>query len=256
MLQDHSFLWHYLWVAPDILQLVLCFFLWKRGLIRDFPAFFAFALVTGIGELVMYAADLLPFISPTGYWYVVWATEIVASVLKFAVIGEIFSKVLSDYASVAELGKILIQWVGAIFVLGAVLVASYAPKGQFVPITTGADLLLQSIFLVECGVLVFVFLFTSYFHLHWPKQVFGVALGLSTSACVYLATWGLINNAGLPAPKRALLALFNRVAFHFEVFVWFYYLLVPQQVPVQIPAPLPENSLALWNRELERLLHQ
>jgi hypothetical protein len=256
MLQAHSFLWNYLWVAPDILQLVLCLFLWKRRLIRDFPAFFAFALITAISELVLYAADLLPFISGLTYWGMRWAGEVVAGVLKFAVIGEIFSKLFGDYASLARLGKILIQWVGATFVFGAVLAAGYAPKYQFAGIITGADLLLQSIYLIECGVLVFIFLFASYFHLRWPRQVFGIALGLGASACVYLATWGLINNALLPAAKRDLLVLINGSAFHLEVLIWFYYLLVPQHAPVRIPAPLPENNLALWNRELERLLHQ
>jgi hypothetical protein len=256
MLQAHSFVWHYLWVAPDLLQLVLCFFLWQRRLIRDFPAFFAFALITAISELVLYAADVLPFVSALTYWKMTWATEIISGVLKFAVIGEIFSKLFGRYASVARLGRILIQWVGATSVFGAVLTAAYAPKYQFAGITTGADLLLQSMYLIECGALVFIFLFASYFHLRWPRQVFGIALGLGASACVYLATWGLINNAALPAAKRHLLVLINGSAFHLEVLIWFYYLLVPQHTPVQIPASLPENNLALWNRELERLLHQ
>jgi hypothetical protein len=256
MLQAHSFLWHYLWVAPDVLQLVLCFFLWKRRLIRDFPAFFAYLLIIAINELVLYAADLLPFISAMTYWWMTWAAVIVAGVLKFALIGEIFSKLFGGYASVARLGRISIQWVGAIFVFAAALTAGFAPKYQFVGIITGADLLVQSIYLIECGLLVFIFLFASYFHLRWPRQIFGIALGLSISVCVHLATWGLINNAGLPASKRVLLVLLNGSAFHLGVLIWFYYLLVPERAPVQTPTPLPENNLALWNRELERLLQQ
>jgi hypothetical protein len=254
MPQAHSFLWHYLWVAPDVLQLLLCFFLWKRRLIREFPAFFAFLLLTGVGELTLYAADQLPSVSGLTYWRMVWAEDIVESVLKFAVIAEIFAKILGGYASVARLGKVLIQWSGAILVFAAALAAGNAPRRPLVGIESGANLLEQSIFLIECGVLVFIFLLSFYFHLRWPRRVFGITLGLSLSACVYLATWALIINAGLSVEKRDLLVLLRGTTFHLEVLLWFYYMLVAERAPVQTPVPLPENNLALWNRELERLL--
>jgi hypothetical protein len=256
MLQSHSFLWHYLWVAPDVLQLLLCFFLWKRRLIRQFPAFFAFLLVTGVGELTLYVADLLPNVSGVTYWRMDWAEALLEGVLKLAVIAEIFAKVFGAYASVARLGKVLIEWAGVILVFAAALAAGYAPKRPLAGIESGADLLEQSIFLIELGVLVFIFLLSSYFHLRWPRKVFGIAFGLSLSACVYLAAWALINNAGLSVAKRDLLVLLKGSTFQLEVLVWFYYLLVPERAPVQTPAPLPENNLALWNRELERLLQQ
>jgi hypothetical protein len=254
MLQAHSFLWHYLWVAPDALQLLLCLFLWKRRLTRRFPAFFLFALISGVAELLLYAADLLPSVSAETYWHMDWATTLMEGVLKFAVIAEIFSEVFGAYASVARLGKSLIQWAGVVFVFAAALAAVYAPRYPFAGIIFGANLLQQSTFLVECGVLVFIFLLSSYFHLRWPRPVFGIALGLSISACVHLATWGLITNAGLPSEKLVLLDFLNGTSFHLEVLIWFYYLLVPERAPVQSSAPLPENNLALWNRELERLL--
>jgi hypothetical protein len=254
MLQAHSFLWHYLWVAPDALQLVLCFFLWKRRLIREFPAFFAFLLLTGVGELTLYAADLLPSVSGVTYWDMVWGEDILESVLKFAVLAEVFGKLFGAYASVARLGKVLIQWAGAMLVFAAALAAGNAPRRPLVGIVSGTHLLEQSIFLIECGVLVLIFLLSSYFHLRWPRKVFGIALGLSLSACVYLATWALIINAGLSAKELDLLVFLKGSAFHLEVLLWFYYLLLPERAPVLTPAPLPENNLALWNRELERLL--
>lgn len=250
----HSLLWHYLWVAPDVLQLLLCFFLWKRRLIREFPAFFAFLLLTSVGELTLYAADQLPSVSGLTYWRMVWAEDIGESVLKFAVIAEIFARVFGAYASVARLGKVLIQWSGAILVFAAALAAGNAPRRPVVGIESGANLLEQSIFLIEGGVLVFIFLLSFYFHLRWPRKVFGIALGLSLSACVYLATWALIINAGLSLEKRDLLVLLRGTTFHLEVLLWFYYMLVPERAPAQTTIPLPENSLALWNRELERLL--
>ena len=67
MLQAHSFLWHYLWVAPNLLLPVLAAFLWKRGTARRFPAFFAFAILSSIGQLAVYAADILRSIPALGF---------------------------------------------------------------------------------------------------------------------------------------------------------------------------------------------
>ncbi len=41
--------------------------------------------------------------------------------------------------------------------------------------------------------------------------------------------------------------------YHVCVLIWFYYLLVPQKSAAASAAPVPENSLAIWNQELERL---
>jgi hypothetical protein len=44
--------------------------------------------------------------------------------------------------------------------------------------------------------------------------------------------------------------------YHICVLIWFYYLLVPQKVAAKPAVSLPEDNLAVWNRELERLIHQ
>ena len=255
MLQAHSFLWHYLWVAPHLLLLVLGLLLWKRRNAHQFPAFFAYALLGGISPLFLYAADVLPFVSPYAYWYIDWADLALQAALKFVLIGEIFALVFGAYASLARLGKLIIRGVSAVLVLAAVLAAAYAPQSDPFPIIYGANLLEQTTYIVECGVLVAIFLFAAYFHLEWPRKIFGIALGLSVSACVHLATWAMIANGGLTHTARVYLVFVNMAAFHLCVLLWFYYLLVPGKVTAKAAVPLPENSLDLWNRELERLVH-
>ncbi len=255
MLQAHSFLWHYLWLAPNFFLLILAAILWRRGTARQFPVFLAFAILGGIGQLFVYAADILPFVSGYAYWYVDWADLVLEAVLKFVLIGEIFALVFGAYPSVARLGKLTIRGAGAVLILAAVLAAAYAPQSDSVGIIAGANLFEQTTYLVECGVLVAIFLFSAFFHLQWPRKVFGIALGLSFSACVHLATWAMIANGGLTHSTRVLLVFVNMAAFHLCVLLWFYYLLVPGRVTAKSAIPLPENTLDLWNRELERLVH-
>jgi hypothetical protein len=79
-------------------------------------------------------------------------------------------------------------------------------------------------------------------------------LGLGISACAHLATWAVIANASPSERIRTLLAFVNMATYHFAVLIWFYYLLKPGKVAAKSAIALPENNLALWNRELERLL--
>jgi hypothetical protein len=256
MLRAHSFLWHYLWLGPNILLLVLGVYLWRRGSRREYPAFVAFAILSAFGQLVVYIADVLPSVSPWTYWRVDWGNLILEGVLKFVLIGEVFGLLFGSYASIAKLGQTIIRVIGIGLVFAAAWAAAYAPKYELVGLVSGATLLEQSIFFIESGLLLFIFLFASYFRLSWPRLLFGISVGLSISACVHLATWALITNLGIPQSKWILLVFLNMATFHVCVLIWFYYLLVPLRVSAKPSVPLPENNLAVWNRELERLLQQ
>jgi hypothetical protein len=253
MLQAHSFLWHYLWVVPNVLLFTLAFFAWQRKLHKQFPVFVTFAVLGALEQLVVYAADVLPAVSPESFWRVFWAGLLIEALIKFALIGEIFVHVFGKYASVAKLGTVMIRAVGVVLVLIAVITAAYAPKDSLFGIVSGAHILEQTIYMVECGLLLFIFIFSAYFHLSWHRAAFGIALGLSISACVHLATWAVIANGGFH-DQRQVLDLLNMATYHFCVLIWFYYLLVPQRIVTTSTVPLPENNLEVWNRELERLM--
>jgi magnesium-transporting ATPase (P-type) len=121
---------------------------------------------------------------------------------------------------------------------------------------SGFHVLEQTVFVIELGLIVFLFLFAAYFHLSWNRLSFGVLLGLSISAGEHLATWALIANASPSEHTRTLFGFIGMATYHVCVLIWFYYVLVPQKVVKESVVPLPENNLALWNRELERLLQQ
>jgi hypothetical protein len=257
MLQAHSFLWHYLWVAPNLLLLVLAGLIWRRQLHKQFPVFLVFAVVIAIEQLTVYAADVLPSVSATNWWYVFWAGLLAEALVKFALIGEIFGSVFGLYPSVAKLGKLLISGVGVILVLLAAVVAAYTPKDNIYGIVSGAHVLELAIYLIECGLILSLFLFAAYCKLDWSRPCFGIALGLGVSACVHLATWALLANGNLSSRYRVSLDMLNMATYHVCVLIWFYYLLfTPKKVPKPGgPAP-PEHHLEVWNKELERLLHQ
>jgi hypothetical protein len=254
MLQAHSFLWNYLWVAPNVLLLALVFVLWKRGLSREFPSFVLFALISATGDLIVFGADVAPFISPVSFWRIDWANLLVESLLKFVLIGEVFSRVLKPYPSISNLGRILISGFGAVLVLGSGLIAAFSRGDTHLRLVAGFHLLEQTVFVIELGLIIFLFKFVAHFRLSWDRLSFGILLGLGISSCVHLAAWAVIANASPSEHTRTLFDFLDMATFHFCVLIWYYYVLVPGEVPKKSAVDLPENNLAVWNRELERLL--
>jgi hypothetical protein len=254
MLQAHSFLWHYLWVATDVLLLLLGVLMWRRNLQRQFPAFVAFAFLGAAEHLVLYAADLAPWVSAENFWRIVWVCLLVEVVLKLSVIAEIFSHLCGSYSSIARLGKNLIRGVGVVLVFVAVGAASFAQRDNPNWLISGEHLLEQTIYLIESGVLLSIFLFAAYFHLAWSTKTFGISLGLAISACVHLATWAVMAKGGLR--ERTLLDFLNMATYQICVLLWLYYLLGPEKAPRASVVRLPEHNLEVLNHELERLIHQ
>lgn len=257
MLQAHSYLWHYLWVAPNVLLLALAVLLWRQELQRRYPVFLAFVVVMAAEQLTVYAADVAPSVGPFTFWYVFWTGLLIEALLKFAVIGEIFGHVFGTYSSLAKLGKLLISAAGVLLVLVAAVVAAYTPKDNTYWIVSGAHVLEQTIYFIESGLILFLFVFAAFFKLHWEPKPFGIALGLGISACVHLATWALLANGNFSAQYRVFLDFLNMLTYHVSVLLWYYYLLAPEKRVIPAAGILvPGNNLEIWNRELERLLHQ
>jgi hypothetical protein len=261
LLQAHSWLWHYLWVAPNVLVFTLGLLLWRRGLHREFPAFTAFAILSAVGQFTVYAADLSPIVSGDNFWRTQCAYLVLEGVLKALLVAEIFSHTVGAFSSLAKVGKFLIRVVGTFLIFAATITAAYAPGDTSVAIISEAHLLEQSIFLIETGLLVFIFLFAAYFRLRMPRPMLGIALGLAISSCVHLAGWAFIANVAPSAVVRHLTDYIKAGVYHVCILIWFYYLFVPQKevahLAVLSPAvpPPDHHNLEVWNQELERLLH-
>lgn len=256
MLQPHSLLWHYLWIAPQILQTGLAIFLWRRRLYKLFPFFFAYLAFGALEQLTLYAMDVLPSVSSEAFWKAFWVGSIIEGTIKFGVIGELFFHLLQSRPVIAKLGSRLISGAGAAFVLMAVAAAAYTPiVHRQLLLISRAHVLLQSSYVVDCGLALFLFLFAAHFKLIWNHEAFGIALGFGIVWCEHMAAWALSAN-GAWLDKSYLLDFLNMATYHLCVLIWFYYLLVPQKSATTSAVSLPENNLDIWNRELERLLHQ
>ena len=68
----HSFLWHFLWLAPRALQILIAGMMVRRGLVRDFPIFFTYTVFQIISEGTLFIFDHNAAVSDYLYWYTYW----------------------------------------------------------------------------------------------------------------------------------------------------------------------------------------
>lgn len=228
--------------------------MWRRGLHRELPAFFCYTVFEAAGGGFIYAIDVSPSISATTYWRSSFLFLVVEAFIKFVVIGEVFNHLLRVYPPLGRLARVLISGVGTILVFTATLIAAYASPTTFWLISA-TRILGRSVSVVQCGLILFLFVFAAHFKLRWGRSVLGITLGFGIVASAYLTHWALMAD-WLFGQKSILLDFVIMATYQICVLIWFYYVLVPQKSATTSAVPLPEHSLELWNRELERLLQQ
>ncbi|MGC1373569.1 MAG: hypothetical protein WA824_15645, partial [Candidatus Sulfotelmatobacter sp.] len=141
MLQAHSLLWHYLWLAPDVLQLGLAVMLYRRGLHRRFPAFFTYTIYEAFETFTLYALDVLPSVSGETYWRAFWVSLIVGGVIKFAVIGELLRQLLGAWPALAKTGNRLLSSAGVALTFVAAIAAAHTTTDNAHWIVGGGEIL-------------------------------------------------------------------------------------------------------------------
>jgi hypothetical protein len=251
----HSLLWHFLWLASPVVQGIIVWLMIRRRLYREFPMFLLYTAFQVLFSPALFVLDHLSGVAIQQYWYANWAGNIVNVLLRFAIIYEIFHHIFRSYVALQSLGAFLIRWAVVLLLLAAVLVTIYAPaNADDYRILAGLKILNRTVSLVQCGLMLFLFFFSSYFGLSWRSHLFGIGFGLGILASVQLA----ISTFGVQAGRIEASGIVDLVwfgAYDCCVLLWLSYLLAPE--PARRPITgVPAHNLESWNLELQRLLQR
>lgn len=265
MLQAHSFLWHYLWLAPNVLGLILALCLWQREVRKRYPLFTCYLVFVALEQFCLYWMDISPRFSALSWWLAFWVGMILEGLLKFAVIAELLKHLLRTWPSIANLGRSVVTIVGVVLVLAAAVVAAYAAPDRAHWLVSGAHVVLQTIYIAQAGLIVSIFALAAYFRVPWERTSFGIAVGYAVVWCQHLAIWSLVADGVVR--NQVWVDFANTATYHVSMLIWFGYLLVPAKSWEFLKRPKPvsfaaspaiaissREELDLWNRELERLL--
>jgi|SRR5882762_5040851 len=209
-----------LWFAHPALQAVVAAIMLWRKVHRTFPIFFTYVVF----QIVAFALTF-PFREERFYtilFYSSWATTAVSVALGFKVIHEIFLDVFRPYHTLRDLGSLLFKWAGLVMLMVACVVAASAHPSQEDPLASGILTLQRSVRVVQCGLLLFLLVFSRYLGTSWRQKSFGVALGFGAFASVELS---LVAMSSLLDSQRVS-SFINMATYNLAILIWLGYMLI------------------------------
>jgi len=250
-------LWYCLWVTPHLLQGIIVYVMLRRKLHRQLPMFFLYSAFEILQFLVLFTISL-PFMHfEKGYAPVYSVGLAVSTAIRFGIIYELFVHFFRRYPALDGSGRLLVRGVTIVLLLVAIGLGVTAPEHSNDLLLNATYALDRTVSVLQCGLLISLFLFSRYFALWWRSQAFGIALGLGIFASVELAAsavWLHIGSFGNAAVNLITMATYNCCCV-----IWIIYLVAEdrtwQHPRKTVPKP-PKYDLEIWNQELQRLLQQ
>ncbi len=236
-----------LWITPALLMALIAAVMRYRHLHRELPAFFCYAIFIALRTPILFYVF---HHNPLAYSLLYWVAEAGSAVLGFAAIYEVFRHLFQAREGTLRLGLMLFRWTAGLFVLLAVVAAALAYQSDASWVEAAVVSLTQGVRLVQCGLLLFLFLFSYFSGLTWRSQELGIALGFGLFASVQLASVAMQAHQGLASFQTWRWV--NMASYNCAVLVWAVYLLA-QRVEVAVAAPVT-TEVQSWNRALLRLL--
>jgi hypothetical protein len=249
----HSFLWHYLWIAPHALQLIIAIVMIRRRLFNDFPVFLTYTIFQAIAGTVLFILDHMAAVSGYQYWYAHWTVSLSSTGLRFGVIWEVFRNIFRDYPGLQRLTRVVFRTGLVVFLFVAIVIAARAPEVGSLHILSRVHILDLFMDIIQTGLWMLLIGLSYYFGLSRGTFAYGIVFGLGIFSTVDLATEAIRVWTGFIAGHA--FDLVSMATYHCCVVVWLVYLLAPETIH-RTPKELPNNNLEQWNAELQRLLVQ
>ncbi|HJS98397.1 MAG TPA: hypothetical protein VJ756_04840 [Terriglobales bacterium] len=245
MNQIFSSAYYPLWIAHPVMQVALAVVMWRRKLLRTYPSFFAYI----VSEVMLFLVLFLNEKHADVYYYLYWIGAAIGAVLGFKVIHEVFSDVLRPFHALKDFSSMLFRWAALVVMLIAVMAAMGSPNTGLGSVALGLLSLERSVRVMQCGLVLFLLMFSRYLGSSWRHRSFGIALGFGIFAVVEFVLLGL-QFASLI--DRTTLNLLNMGAYDAAVLIWLVYAIAPahKQEPTAVLLQ-PQR----WDLSLSELAH-
>jgi len=250
-----SRLWHVIWILRVGLEAILLMILVRRRFYEQFPVFSLFTAWAVIQGATLLAMDRGA--SGESYYQTYVVGAVGGAILSFGVVYELYRRILRDYPLLSAVGNSLYRWAVLLLVATGLLLAWAAPAAGEGKLIATFYILQRTARLLQCGLLVFLFVFARSFNLSWRDRAFGIALGFGITATVSLANATIRSQIETISPTQSkdILNLISQVSDAVAAGIWIAYALARKGAGRASPGPpLPRHDLESWNQELRRLL--
>jgi hypothetical protein len=245
----HSNLIRFFILAPILPGAIMLYTFFPRKLYIDTPWFTVY-----LGLIIASAPALFwlyQFASNTDYnmdyFYGAWIGEGWAVTIAFMVILDVIRCLMKDYESIRRGGITFVVLMVVVLSVIAVSVGLWGSVRAHPTIRTFLALE-RSVRIVQVGVLLSVFAFSSFLGLRWRNHVFGVALGYGLYAATDLAMITYVSHFGATSAYKAL--VIDELAYIVTIVTWTIYVLQGEPARNVVVPPSSREQLERWNQAL------
>ena len=217
------------WTIGIVALVTVIVMMLRRNLRHEFPLFFSYAIFQVLQSVVLIV--LRGYYNQ--YFYAYWTSAILAVLIEFTVIYEIFSHIFRPYEALRRIAMVLFRWSALVLVMVAVVTAAGTSQPNVGRLMASILALERSIRVMQVGLVLFLFLFSQQVGLTQRHRVFGISLGFGITAAVELTIATMASNFA-PGAHYGL-AFLSSGAFVTAACVWAYYMRIeePERVKVE-----------------------
>jgi hypothetical protein len=258
-----------LWFTCPALQALIAYFMVKKRYSGEYPAFFAYTVYQASSAFILFG--IWRYAGYGTYYYAYWAVSALGVLLSFLVMHEIFVDAFRPYEALRDLGAMLFRWSGLILLMLAGL-SAFVSRQTDVSIMYDSLMAVQrSVLVMQCGLVLFLILFSRYLGISSRHYLFGIAFGFGVNASLDLMVCTARSYFGFTAVTT--MRVLSSSGYLLSVAIWLTYTLVKaaerrktelvpqserwnQALAVALDLPPSEGFLCDMERTVDRLLHQ
>jgi hypothetical protein len=237
-----------IWLSCPILQLVCVYLLYRRKLLRQFACFASYLLLFTLLNAIRFFCYRRFGLSSWTYYSVYWVGTALANIAAVAVLYEIFCAAFKPFAGLQDLAKIVFKWAaGSILCIAFVVLISNHGLSSGAPhhwLATSVHDFERIVAVMECALLIFLFLGSQHLGISMRNRIFGFALGFGVDAFLTLVVYIALITSHLS--KIPLWSQLLPVGYYASLLIWVGYLVKPEPSRESLHIPVT-SPLLRWN---------
>jgi len=244
-----------IWATSPLLQLLCVYLLYRRKLLGQFKFFASFLVFLTIKNGGLFLAYQYAPPPSWTYFSAYWVATALQDLAMIVVLYEIFCAAFKPFVGLQDLAKVVFKWAaGSIVFIGLMVFmtnpASAGPKYHWV--STIVFDFERIVRVMECALLMFLYLGAQHLGIAKRNRVFGFALGFGFEAFFELMVYSALLNSHISKLPRYTELV--PVVYFLSLLIWVTYLVVPEPARESLHIPLT-SPLLRWNEVALALGH-
>lgn len=249
----HRILQDALWLIPLSIECAIAVIMYLRSTEREYPLFWSYLVFDILRTAILFSIGNDEKHYAT-YFYVFWTAEVVACLLGFLVIGEIFDKAFAKRLGLRRYGGVIFRVSFIVLLALAALTAYFSPGNDSDKLVNGIFVLKRAESLVWTGLIGALFFFVFVLGLPWTNYTIGIAVGFGIQGVAEVVVLAIRNRYGRMANHFLIWSLL--IAGLCQALVWAMYLLGKQSASVAAGHSEQSANLSTVKTDLDRMNEQ